>query len=152
MVNIEQTIERIKRKHGFTSDKKIAELFGLTPNDFSNRKRRGSLLPQIVEYGMNENVDLNWLLAGKKQTEPFESGNALKEATGEIYNTHVLSHNRVEINGNGRPIPAAAAPAEILEAMDMLGTIFRSGNRAIIDLVMGNMAHFANICKKESEE
>ncbi len=47
------------------SDKEIAELFDLTPQEFSRRKKRGTLLAKIIDWGICQSADLNWLLTGE---------------------------------------------------------------------------------------
>lgn len=66
-MNFDPIIERIMVWKGFENEKEVAQLFGLSGPDFSNRKKRGSVLPFIVEWALNENVDLNWLLRGKTE-------------------------------------------------------------------------------------
>lgn len=63
-MDIPQVIERVKVLKNLKNDKDIAALIGISANDFSNRKKRGTLLAPFVEWGLNENVDLNWLLTG----------------------------------------------------------------------------------------
>lgn len=50
-------------------DKHVAAILGLSPQDFSNRKKRGSLLPVVIEWAINENVNLDWLIRGENQTQ-----------------------------------------------------------------------------------
>lgn len=52
---------KLKEYKKFSTDKEIADLFGLSEQDFNNRKRRGSLLPLILNWALNEKVDLEWL-------------------------------------------------------------------------------------------
>ena len=65
-------IEKIKSNENLKFDKDIAKLFDISPTDYSNRKKRGeSLIRLIVKWGVEENVDLNWLIKGiQTQTEP----------------------------------------------------------------------------------
>jgi len=46
-------------------DRELAKLFGQSQTNFSNKKKRGTLINLIIEYSINEKVNLNWLLTGK---------------------------------------------------------------------------------------
>lgn len=63
-MDIQKVIEQIKLVKNALSDKDVAVLLGLTPADFSNRKKRGTLVPLIVEWALEENLSLNDLFAG----------------------------------------------------------------------------------------
>lgn len=62
----QKLIDRIKIIANLQSDKDVATLLGLTPADFSNRKKRGTLVPLIVEWALNVDGDLNGLFKGVK--------------------------------------------------------------------------------------
>ena len=64
-MDIETILSRIQKSYGLKKDKEVANLIGLGPNDFSNRKKRGSLLKAIVEWAAHENVSLDWLVYGR---------------------------------------------------------------------------------------
>ena len=71
MINIEEVISRLKLQAGVSNNKEVADLLGLSAADFSNRKTRGTLLPLIIDWAINENVNIDWLLKGSHiQTEP----------------------------------------------------------------------------------
>ncbi len=65
-MNLVEIIERIKGLHGFTKDKELADFLGLSEQDFNNRKKRGTLLRLILDWSINESMNLNWLLRGKE--------------------------------------------------------------------------------------
>jgi len=65
MINFDFIIKRVKEHTGINSKKELAVLFELSPADFSNRVRRGTILPLIVDWAINENVNLDWLLKDK---------------------------------------------------------------------------------------
>lgn len=50
-------------------DYKVAELIGISRSDFSNRKKRETLITPIVNWAIKEAVDLNWLLQGQFSTD-----------------------------------------------------------------------------------
>lgn len=65
MVDFLEIISRIKYLTGKKRDKELADLFNISPADFLNRKKRGTLLPLIIEWGIHESVNLDWLLTGQ---------------------------------------------------------------------------------------
>ncbi len=65
MIKNADIIQRIKGIYNLENDKQVAGIFNLSPKDFSNRKKRGTLIPLIVEWAVNENVDLDWLIKGQ---------------------------------------------------------------------------------------
>lgn len=66
-------IERCKRHKGLKNDKDFAALLGLSAADFGNRKKRGTLFPLILSWSLNENVNLNWLIRGEDNREPYKT-------------------------------------------------------------------------------
>jgi len=65
MENVEAVLDRIRSYKNLKNDKEIAELLGIAPSDFSGRKKRGTLVPLIVEWGMRQGViSMDWLLKG----------------------------------------------------------------------------------------
>jgi hypothetical protein len=69
-LDTESILIRIKSLRAVSKDKDIAMLLELSPQDFSNRKKRDTLIEPIVKWGINENVDLNWLLTGEEFSNP----------------------------------------------------------------------------------
>jgi hypothetical protein len=65
MVDLDGIVLRIREIRELSTNLQVAELFKLSPQDFSKRKKRGTLLPIIIEWGINHKVDINWLLTGK---------------------------------------------------------------------------------------
>jgi hypothetical protein len=61
-MNFYSIINKIMVYKGFDNEKEVAKLFRLSGSDLSNRKKRGTLLPFIIDWATNENVNLNWLL------------------------------------------------------------------------------------------
>jgi Bacteriophage CI repressor helix-turn-helix domain len=69
MVNFSIVIEKIMGITGLSNDKDIAKALDISPQDFSNRKKRGTLLPVIVEWALREKVSIDWLLTGEERIE-----------------------------------------------------------------------------------
>jgi len=68
MDDFNKIVARIKKKEGLSTNQQLAELFGLSPQEFSRRKKRETLLPLLIEWGINHSEDLNWLLTGKESS------------------------------------------------------------------------------------
>jgi hypothetical protein len=66
MINFKEIEKRIKSYTGLAESRDIARLFGMTPQNYSNKKSAGSLLPVIIEWAIQENVNLNWILMGEE--------------------------------------------------------------------------------------
>ncbi|MBL4901064.1 helix-turn-helix domain-containing protein [Desulfocapsa sp. AH-315-G09] len=64
-VSIKGIVGRAKRVAEVKTDKELSEIIGISKGDFGNRKKRGTLLPLLVKWAANENVDLNFLITGK---------------------------------------------------------------------------------------
>ncbi len=51
-------LERMKAIENVLSDKELAPILGLTAADFSNRKKRGTLISLIFEWALENDCDL----------------------------------------------------------------------------------------------
>lgn len=66
MVDLEKIIKRLKSFLGVSRDIQLADIFKLSPQDFNKRKKRGTLLPLIIDWAISQTVDMNWLLLGEE--------------------------------------------------------------------------------------
>lgn len=66
-------IDRLRLLTGKSEDQELANLLGMKKANFSARKQRDSLLDVIAEWGITNNVDLNYLLRGKKNEQPGDA-------------------------------------------------------------------------------
>jgi phage repressor protein C with HTH and peptisase S24 domain len=78
-VNYDQILEKIIAKAGFENEKEVAKLFDLSGSDLSNRKKRGTLLPFIIKWAIDENVNINWLLSSTGEIDPDKVSYPLSE-------------------------------------------------------------------------
>lgn len=130
MVNFDSVFKKIGVLKSVSSSKEMASILGLSPQDFHNRKKRETLLPVIVEWAINENVDLNWLVKGEIVEEQSSRG-AVAEAP-ILYSTdrqaEVLHHKlqRIFDGGNKNSIEAIKGMLKALDPaakeQDMLKT------------------------------
>jgi transcriptional regulator with XRE-family HTH domain len=76
MVNLDNVVKRLLEVKGLSQGKEAAKILGISPADLSNRKKRGSLLPLLIEWAINEGVNLHWFItgedAGKSREKPGE--------------------------------------------------------------------------------
>lgn len=66
MSDIEEIVDRLKNYTTLKNERDIADLLGITPSDFSNRKKRGTLLPLIVGWCLGQQgINMEWVLRGR---------------------------------------------------------------------------------------
>lgn len=100
-VNYSEVLERIKELKGLKHQKEVAQILGLSEQDFSQRKRRGTLLFIIQRWAERENIDLNTLLFGKTPAESEQSAqnkvHNLKELVYRIRLAIAAKHPDLEV-------------------------------------------------------
>ncbi len=64
-MDIQVALDRIKEVKGLRNDKEIAPLLGLSAQNFSNRKKRGTLLSLIVDWAADEGFNAAYILYGE---------------------------------------------------------------------------------------
>ena len=64
---IEQVITRIKEEYRLKENKQVAELIGLSQQNFSKKKNKGTVLNDILEWSLKTDKDLNFLFKGQVQ-------------------------------------------------------------------------------------
>lgn len=69
MIDISKIINRIKAFKALKKDKQVAVIIGLSEQNFNNKKKRNTLIPDIVEWAINNGVDLNWLITGQSHVD-----------------------------------------------------------------------------------
>ena len=85
MVNLDGVVKRLLEVKGLSQGKEAAKILGISPADLSNRKKRGSLLPLLVEWAINEGVNLHWFITGENTgKDREESGKAEKTRQFDI--------------------------------------------------------------------
>jgi hypothetical protein len=84
LVHFDDIINRIKELKSLRHDSEVADLFKLSPNDFSNRKKRGTLAPLVLEWGTHENVCWDWLIAGRGSPNIDESDESMGECRNPV--------------------------------------------------------------------
>lgn len=58
-------IERMKEVLGFKDDKDLRELFGVAQSTFSSWKNRNAIpFETVINFSLEHNLDLNWLILG----------------------------------------------------------------------------------------
>lgn len=72
MVNLDGIVKRLLEIKGLSQGKEAANLLGISAADFSNRKKRGTLLPLLIEWGLKEKVDMHWFITGQKMNASMD--------------------------------------------------------------------------------
>lgn len=67
----------------------VAELFKLKASDLAKRKKSGTILPFLAEWGLNHKVNLHWLLTGE--------GNSLEGKDGLLPLNSALLREVIEV-------------------------------------------------------
>ena len=58
---IETIIEKIKKEHSLKDNKDVAQLIGISAQNFSLKKKRGTLINDMLAWAIEKNQDLNYL-------------------------------------------------------------------------------------------
>jgi hypothetical protein len=79
-MNLTNIILKIKSITGF-KEKEIAEkVFEISAQNLSTRKKENRLdFPKLIQWAVNNNVDLNWLLLNDQQNKGFLSLNIVEQ-------------------------------------------------------------------------
>lgn len=64
---IERLIERIKKENSLKEDKEVATLIGLSPQNFSTKKKKGTVVNDILGWALSENKNLDLLFKGEEK-------------------------------------------------------------------------------------
>lgn len=65
-------LDRVKSVKNLKNDKDIAILLNISNSDFSNRKKRGTLLPLITQWAIDEKLDVDRLMKGDNGKTPVQ--------------------------------------------------------------------------------
>ena len=58
---IESIIEKIKKEYSLRDNKEVAQLIGISAQNFSLKKKRGTLINDMLAWAIEKNQDLNYL-------------------------------------------------------------------------------------------
>lgn len=79
LVDVKCVISRAKNIAGITTDRELSKIIGISSADFGNRKKRGTLLPLLINWAANGNVDLNYLIKGQEEKEEEKKITAIEK-------------------------------------------------------------------------
>lgn len=94
MANIAETeelINKIKMLKGLRSDKEVAALVGLAPTDFSNRKKRGTLISVILTWALDDDFLFNHLFT---KYVPHGKSNASDDSRDLVKNIYKMTKSK----------------------------------------------------------
>ncbi|MCP4113252.1 MAG: bacteriophage CI repressor [Desulfobacteraceae bacterium] len=81
MIEVNKIINRILEALSLKTEKELAIILGISPQDFSQRKKKGTLLKLIINSEINKNINYDWLLTG--EGEIYKNQKLLLERTYE---------------------------------------------------------------------
>jgi len=143
--NIDQILSRIREREGARTKREIAEILNISPQDFSQREKRGTLLPLLLEWAMEKNISLDWLVAGGKTEYETE---LLSDGENPVYRIRVKSPPALSKVSD--PESPAFGASDYHEAgMRLLSEILSSGNEAVIQLTLTQLGAIADFLQKE---
>jgi hypothetical protein len=64
-INIDLIIERSMTAFNCTTQRQLADIFKISPEDFSSRKRRGTLTKLIEKESFRRDISYDWLKTGE---------------------------------------------------------------------------------------
>ncbi len=138
-MNINEIINRIRQSEGLHTKKEIAALFCISPQDFRQREKRGTLLPLIVKWAMQKNLSLDWLLSGYTggETEQYLGENAAAEYR---ISSDIFPQNTKKYRESGS------------EGMQLLRQIMSSGDEAVIQMTLEQLRVIARFIHGRENE
>jgi hypothetical protein len=80
LIDINGIVERFKQANGFSTDKQVAGLLGLSQQDFGSRKQRGSILVPLLERALSLKINVQWLMSGEGESKINSSIEFQKES------------------------------------------------------------------------
>lgn len=143
--DVSELIDRIKSLLSLKRDYEVADLFGITPNDLSNRKKRGTLEKIAISWATEENINLDWLIHGRG--DPHDENKQLNvRQSNPNYDPH----------GGWQPpniekIAGFPADHEIWRAYKLLHEIYESGEDVFIRAIFSNLVAFYNATQQQKE-
>lgn len=69
IVNFDDVAKRVSEYGNASRDKGVAAVLGISPQDYNNRKRRGTLLFVVFDWATRNQIDLNWMFYGESKSE-----------------------------------------------------------------------------------
>ena len=136
---------RIKSLLSLKRDHEVADLFGIMPNDLSNRKSRGTVKKIAVEWAEKEKINLDWLIYGRGNPYKDNYYQSVKESKPEFsLHGEWQAPNLPERSGFD-------SGHEFWRAFKLLHEIYESGEEIYIRAIFQNLLAFNNGIKLKQE-
>jgi hypothetical protein len=150
----------------YSSQEQVAVLIGLSPQDLSKRKGAGadSLLSLIVNWGINQRVNLAWLLSGegephinkdmlvREETPPYASGTADGEGFFGKAEFRKVQGQRMSVTilgpKNSQTQAPPGYPFKVSDALTMAARVLDSRTSYATALYL-NIQHFDRALRSE---
>lgn len=137
--NIEEILSRIREREGTRTKRELAEILNISPQDFSQREKRGTLLPLLVEWAMQRNVSLDWLVSGREMKDDAQF---LSDSEAPGYTIRAKSPVQTQSDD-----PKNTADCRE-QGLHLLAEILSSGNEAVIQLALAQLRAIADFLQK----
>jgi len=151
-------VDRLKEVYNLKYDKELAYLFGLSPESLVQKRKSGGLLSYIVTYGINKNVNLNWLMSGEGDPYNIDKASEKKSSLAERDGLYGRT-KRISTGDREFDVTAFAPEGEdpltgdvtLGRAIELLIEIFRSGNKRLISAITANLDAFSEAVENKKE-
>ena len=131
-MNIEQTLNKMKSFCNVKDDKELAEILRISPQNFANKKKKGTLYVDIAQYAINSGMNFSKIFS--------EDSAARAEAADRdaVYNKDRKAETDV--------------PPEITELLEGAKRVLMSGNKVAVEALQRNILYFSHAIEVEERE
>jgi hypothetical protein len=128
MVDFKEIIDRMKSVSGWTQKRLAAEVFKISDKNLSNKIGRNTIdIESIIEWSVNNSVDLNWLLTGRP--DPGAGGHI--SGPGSRLDVELLKDINTVIEKGLAESGLELAPGDKAEAVALLYELYYDSGKNI---------------------
>ena len=128
MVDFKEIIDRMKSVSGWTQKRLAAEVFKISDKNLSNKIGRNTIdIESIIEWSVNNSVDLNWLLTGRP--DPGAGGHV--SGPGSRLDVELLKDINTVIEKGLAESGLELAPGDKAEAVALLYELYYDSGKNI---------------------
>jgi len=147
--NIDKILSRIRKRESVRTKRELAEILNISPQDFSQREKRGTLLPLLLEWAMQRNISLDWLVWDRERE--YEA-DLLADSSLPEYRIREKSSACAELSDADPESSAFRASDSHEKGMRLLSEILSSGNADVIQLALTQLAVIADFLRKSMQK
>ena len=128
MVDFKEIIDRMKSVSGWTQKRLAAEVFKISDKNLSNKIGRNTIdIESIIEWSVNNSVDLNWLLTGRP--DPGAGGHV--SGPGSRLDVELLKDINTVIEKGLAESGLELAPGDKAEAVALLYELYYDSGKNV---------------------